>query len=889
MSLEILRNNSCSGKASIETVFVRMSSMHSQYYQHYLSTNWGYEKLTKHFFVDCDVCYGYRSSGHTIQSGLQTVIMLNCQFSSYNGMADYNGANPKIYIENTQENQNQCYEFIDNLRNANISVIDLTIQVLCEQLNLIQIEESEKFELIQSFAQRNQLNPEEVASALSDSGMDHQKYFQSNTQYFQSIIRDNSYSGINPVNNNNANRSEVQTAFVRLSNHNQFSQYYLSTDYSYSKLIRQLLVDCSVGDGYQHSNNTVNSNLETVLMLNCTCNRSQKADFYGANPQIHIEIIDDSCREFIASEKAAGRNIVELTIKVLCEQLKLIYIQETEKLELILGFIKRNNIPNEVVLEAMTFSGYYNVLNTLVKQEIDISAFVQKKKITDDQLATALINSGLSDDQILLALTKSKLNLSTFALKKGISNDQIMLTLSKKGYDISNFAHKHGISNNHVLLLLMRNKVDYSTFACSKSISNEQILETLAKSGEDYQTFAKSKGFTNQQILIILMKAKVDIQHFTTAKNISNTKVIEIIQNSDLPLQEKYKLLKQINPVDLRTEQQNVNNKLIKHELDIVIDRVLKFLITEYEFVNERVIQFVNNKQCEIALELAFKEALLQSKQNEDDSATNEIFELKKQNQNLQDQNLEIKLQYEQQIADIKTSYAAELIKCKNEIESSKKQYQQDLILEYKKYQVEIEQLNKAIEAERQTKNKIVELQLKQRPADQDIDVRDSITNQLQLECQLLRQQLIDEKQFNDNQQQLTLQLISSANKRNTELQKQLTEEKMQRLSFFQQLQQKESETTKLLEENEQQQATKIYNLEKDYQSLQINYRAQKAQVEQLNVQEYQKLIDKLKIQLEDKEQYISKLQIEIDQINMNKLQQYQVENVLTIFKTVTQ
>ncbi|CAL6007801.1 Hypothetical_protein [Hexamita inflata] len=58
------------------------------------------------------------------------------------------------------------------------------------------------------------------------------------------------------------------------------------------------------------------------------------------NPQIHIETIDDSCKQFSA-EKAAGRFVTELMIKVLCEQQKPINIPDAEKTELIKGFVQK--------------------------------------------------------------------------------------------------------------------------------------------------------------------------------------------------------------------------------------------------------------------------------------------------------------------------------------------------------------------------------------------------------------------------------------------------------------------------------------------------------------------------------------------------------------------
>ncbi|CAL6059216.1 Hypothetical_protein [Hexamita inflata] len=823
----------------------------------------------------------------------------------------------------------------------------------------------------------------------------------------QQIIR----TTLHNANEHTPNAADIETVFARVALHSAFYQYQLSQSHNnYSKLITQFFVDGNIG--YNSTGHKLNPNLQTVILLNCKCNPPgvAVADFHGANPQIHIETIDESCRTFATAEKAAGRSVTELTIKVLCEQLKIINIPEAEKTELINGFIQRRGIQNEDVFSAMCATQYDcsdfaqkkgitndQVLNVVVKSAVDISGFVQNKGITNDQVTTAMINQnvanetaiitlvkskldttafaqnkGLSDDQILIILQQNKVDLSDFAgkkgissdqvlvvltkngvdtssfildkgmtndqiltalvnngidvsdfilqkgisndqviiilaknfvdcsdfaLKKGISNDQVIITLAKNGVDVSDFAQKKGISNDQVLLLLMKNNLDYigfalrrgmkdeqvltafmknnldySSFASSKSIPNEQILVALVKSGLDYLTFAQSKGFTNDQVLITLMKAKIDIQPFTAAKNMSNAKVIEIVQNSDLPLLDKYELLQSIQPVDLRSEQENINNALIKREIELVIERVLKF---------------VNNKQRELILEIVFKEALLQQKKNEDDSAINEIAELKLQIQELQKQNLDIKLEYEQKLSERKQQYDTELIKCKNELEVLKNEYQVDLQKEYYKYKAEIEQLKKTVEAESANQNKIVELQQKQRPSDQDIDINDSIANQLQIECEQLKQQLIDEKQFHDNQQELTQQQLKLITQRNIELQKQLTEEKTQRLLFFKQLQQKQSEITKLLESTVKEQATRIVYLENENQSLQNTLITLKEQIEKLNVQEYQKRIDLQNKQIEDKNNYISTLKEEIETINVNQLQDKQIEKVLTLLKTL--
>ncbi|CAL6106297.1 Hypothetical_protein [Hexamita inflata] len=155
------------------------------------------------------------------------------------------------------------------------------------------------------------------------------------------------------------------------------------------------------------------------------------------------------------------------------------------------------------------------------------------------------------------------------------------------------------------------------------------------------------------------------------------------------------------------------------------------------------------------------------------------------------------------------------------------------------------------------------------------------------MECQILKQQLIDEKIFHDQQQEIAQLYLKCTQQRNTELQKQLTEEKTQRLIFFQQLQQKQSEITKQLESTVNEQAARIVHLENENQSLQNTLSALKEQIERLNIQEYQKRIDLQNKQIEDKDAYITKLKEEMEAININQLQDKQIEKVLTLLKTL--
>ncbi|CAL6040298.1 Hypothetical_protein [Hexamita inflata] len=170
---------------------------------------------------------------------------------------------------------------------------------------------------------------------------------------------------------------------------------------------------------------------------------------------------------------------------------------------------------------------------------------------------------------------------------------------------------------------------------------------------------------------------------------------------------------------------------------------------------------------------------------------------------------------------------------------------------------------------------------------DQQIDMNDNIANQLQVECNQLRQQLIEEKQYHYDQLQLAQQQVQRTYERNYEIQKQLTEEKKQRMIFFQQLQQKQSEVTKQLEQNIKDKIVSIAKLEEENQQLQNTLSVLKEQIEKLNIQELQHCIENQKIQLENKEDYIAKLKEENEKINVNHLQDKQIEKVISMLKTV--
>ncbi|CAL5985174.1 obscurin-like_isoform X1 [Hexamita inflata] len=841
-------NGSTGDYPNAEIAFIRMSSLYSQYYQHYIAQSYsGYSKLTKHFFVDADVCYGYKAAGYTIQTGLQTAIFLNCKFKGNGNLPDYNNSNAQIHIETIDDS---CKEFTSSEKASGRSVTELTIKVLCEQLKPINIPETEKTELINGFIQRRGLQNEDVLGEMGAAGWDYidfaQKKGMNNDQVLVALIK----SGVDC------------SDFMQKKG--------LNNDQVLNVVVKQ---QTNISGFVQKKGISVDQ--VTAAMINQNV----------ANDSAIITLIKSKLDTTILSQK---KGITDDEILNICIKSNLDFDQ----------FTQSKGISSEQVLVALTKNG------------ADTSSFILNKGMTNDQILTVFANNGIdvqdfiqkkgiSNDQVIISLAKNFVDCSDFAQKKGISNDQVLITLAKNGVDVSDFAQKNGISNDQVLLFLMKNNLDYvgfalrrgmkdeqvltafmknnldyNSFAISKSISNDQILVALVKSGLDFQTFAQSKGFTDEQVLITLMKAKVDIQPFTTTKNMSSANQIEIIQNSDLPLLDKYELLQQISPVDLRSEQENINNALIKRE---------------YEITNERVLKFMNNKQRELILEIVFKEALLEQKKTQDDSAVNEINDLKLKNLELQKQIVEKKLEYEQQIADIKTGYTTELIKCKNEIEAQTKEFQQNLQLEQDKYKAEIEELKKTIQTEMLNENKLVELQKNKRVSDAEIDKNDTIANQLRMECTILQQQLIDEKQFHDSQQELTQQQLKLITLRNTDLQKQLSDEKKQRIIFFEQLEKKQSEITKQLESTVREQATRIVHLENENQTLQNTLSVLKQQIEKLNVLEYQKRIELQNKQLEDKDQYIINLKKEMDKINVNQLQDKQIEKVLNILKSVSQ
>ncbi|CAL6040300.1 Hypothetical_protein [Hexamita inflata] len=438
----------------------------------------------------------------------------------------------------------------------------------------------------------------------------------------QSIIRSDSSSGTDPVTNSQADRSKVETAFVRVQLHSNFTQANLCLEDRYQKLIKHFFADCTISFGFSDQYK-IQSSLQTVIILNCKFSSSSGFPNYNnSNPQIHIETIDESCREFTASEKAAGRSVTELTIKVLCEQLKLINIPETEKMELICSFVQRRNVQNEEVIQAMAVSGFdYSefvqkkgitndqvlimlvksgvdcsdfmqkkgmnndqVLNILVKETVDISGFVEKKGINNEQIVNAMISSGLTIDQIMISLVKAKLDISTFVKSKELSDEEVLIILAKNGLNYIDFVQKKGITDEYSLIAFMKNNIDYKAFVESKYISDEQVLVALEKSGIDFQNFIEEQNISDDQVLIILTKNSVDVTAFAQKKGISSEHVLITLMKSGLD----YSSFVQSNKIKNHKQQRSF------------LGLILRFLTSNSFCPNTQILNLNRRKQTEL-------------------------------------------------------------------------------------------------------------------------------------------------------------------------------------------------------------------------------------------------------------------------------------------------
>ncbi|CAL6041177.1 obscurin-like_isoform X4 [Hexamita inflata] len=381
----------------------------------------------------------------------------------------------------------------------------------------------------------------------------------------------------------------------------------------------------------------------------------------------------------------------------------------------------------------------------------------------------------------------------------------------------------------------------------------QPIIQPLLESDDE-----SSQKSENVSITVRSKEKPDDISH--------NAHNIDLVQTSigQSSSQPKLKTTEQIN------EQQNLNSIYIRRE---------------FEQVNERVIQFVNNKQRELMLEISNQQAQL-----EDQTLQNEITALKQKNIELQKQNSDIKMEYEQKIIKMQEDYAEKLKKCNKEVETLKTQYQQDLKKQYEIYQTEIKQLKQDNEVEKQYTRQSNEIHQKQQiqelnVSDQLIQTNDSITKQLQIECQLLKQQLIEEKQAHDDEYRMMTEQLKYKTQRNSEIQKQLTAEKTQRLIYFQQLTDQQSEIAKQLENKGNTQTEKILQLEADNLALQLNMTSIKQEIEKQDIPQYLQTIQQQKIQLQNKDGQVKRLMLELKHINLKLLQDRKIEALTMLQK----
>ncbi|CAL5991256.1 Hypothetical_protein [Hexamita inflata] len=346
----------------------------------------------------------------------------------------------------------------------------------------------------------------------------------------------------------------------------------------------------------------------------------------------------------------------------------------------------------------------------------------------------------------------------------------------------------------------------------------------------------------------------------------NNAQNIDFVQTSIE--QSSYK--SKIQTTEYINEQENINSVYIRRE---------------FEQVNERVIQFVNSKQRELMLEISNKQAQL-----EDQTLQNEITALKQKNLELQKQNSDIKVEYEQRLIKMQEDYAEKLKKCNKEVETLQIQHLLDLKIQYEIYQAEIKELGQDNEVQKQYTRQSNQINQTQQPqklniSDQLIQTNDSITKLLQIECQLLKQQLIEEKQAHEEEYRMMTEQLKYKTQRNSEIQKQLTAEKTQRLKYFQQLTDQQSEITKQLENKGNAQAEKILQLEADNLALQQNMTSIKQEIEKQDIPQYLQTIQQQKIQLQNKDDQVKRLMLELKNINLKLLQDRKMEALTMLQK----
>ncbi|CAL6075009.1 Hypothetical_protein [Hexamita inflata] len=231
-----------------------------------------------------------------------------------------------------------------------------------------------------------------------------------------------------------------------------------------------------------------------------------------------------------------------------------------------------------------------------------------------------------------------------------------------------------------------------------------------------------------------------------------------------------------------------------------------------------------------------------------------------------------------------------ELTEFKLEIESMNIQYVKDLQEQQAKYQTEITKLQKDIQFDKVNKQQLDDLNNIKHVYEQQINVNDTIANQLKQQCKTLKQQLIDAQQDHDAQYTKLCEIMIEQQQRKliNELQKQLNEQNTQRSQHFQQISQKQFETAQLQEANVNLMSSRIQQYESENITLKNNLTTLKQQIEKLNIQEYQQTIKRQNKQLDENIYHIKQLTTELEIVNEKLIQYKQIDEAVVLFKKVS-
>ncbi|CAL6069271.1 Hypothetical_protein [Hexamita inflata] len=374
-----------------------------------------------------------------------------------------------------------------------------------------------------------------------------------------------------------------------------------------------------------------------------------------------------------------------------------------------------------------------------------------------------------------------------------------------------------------------------------------------------------------KQTLITMLRSNLNIYDFLSQNNIQKTDILEFVTNSNLHIEEKVNILQRCQMFQ-ENEQNSVNSALIKHE---------------YELVNNRVTQFVNNRCTELALQVQFKQFQLNRQSDNDIIAEKKIKTLNERIIELEKQLLHEKDKFSLELLLNRKNYEDKISICQQEMSDMKAKYLNNLKEQNDKYQTEITKLSQSITIYTQYTHQINELndelQQKQQEPEQIEDLNYSLVSSLQQECL----QLTNEKQFYEKQYIMIQQQLNYTSQRNVEIQKLLTEEKKFRLSQSSQNQEKQSEVTKQLQQYTTEQAYIINQLQEENTTLQNTLIELKQQIEKLNISSYEKRIELQSLQLKDKDEQIETLTLVLKQINEKQLKNMQLDEIIEFIKTV--